>query len=108
MHKILKNGGKHFQSNQSNSLIVDSFFQLLARFSGLENSNVCITQSIGLNPTFLYKCDLKSYDDRSKLWLALCEEIVQFHHTLIACFVCLRLTHTPGIEPGGRIDVCDQ
>ena len=52
---------------------------MLARFSDLVNSNICIKKTYWTKSNFISKCDFKSDKDKKKISLTSCEGIVNFH-----------------------------
>ena len=56
--------------------------ELLARFSDLVISKICITKIDWIKPNFPSKCSFKSDEDKNKYSLISREESVKFDHTL--------------------------
>ena len=56
---------------------------MLARFSDLGSSNICITKIYWTKSNFPANYDFKSEEDIDKHLLAPCEGIIRFRHTLL-------------------------
>ena len=63
------------------------FFNLLARFSDLVNSNICITKIDWTKSNFPSKRDFKCDEKIKKHSLASREEIGKLHHTLLVIII---------------------